>query len=84
MNAPAALAVEGGMDAPGTITLTLDGKQHQVPAGTTLSRLVEQLGFAPNAVGTAVNGRFVARSRREHAALHPGDSILLFQPIAGG
>jgi sulfur carrier protein len=67
-----------------TIAVLLDGDARQIPVGTTLAVLVAELGYAPAAVGTAVNGRFVARGGRETLELMAGDSILLFQPIAGG
>lgn len=66
------------------ITIALDGAARDIPAGTTLGSLVCGLGFAPGAVGTAVNGHFVARGQRDALQLQPGDSVLLFQPIAGG
>ena len=72
------------MNAPITITVALDGQPYQIPAGTTLAALVAGLEYAPNAVATAVNGRFVARGLREGLQLQAGDSLLLFQPIAGG
>jgi len=67
-----------------TIELRLDDRPHRVPHGTTLGALVQQLGHAPRDVGTALNGRFVARAQRDTCELHPGDSVLLFQPIVGG
>jgi sulfur carrier protein len=67
-----------------TIAVALDGRPREVQAGTTLAALVCELGYAPNAVGTAVNGRFVARGLREGLELRPGDAVVLFQPIAGG
>jgi len=67
-----------------TIAVSLDGRPREVPAGTTLATLVGELGYAANAVGTAVNGRFVARGLREGLQLRSGDSVLLFQPITGG
>jgi sulfur carrier protein len=66
------------------IPVALDGRPRQIPAGTTLAALVAELGHAPNLVGTAVNGRFIARGLREQLELRSGDSVLLFQPIAGG
>jgi sulfur carrier protein len=66
------------------ITIALDGKDREIASGTTLAVLVAALGFAPAAVGTAVNGRFVARGLRDGLQLQAGDSVLLFQPIAGG
>jgi sulfur carrier protein len=67
-----------------TIAVSLDGRPREIPVGTTLAALVCELGYAPTAVGTAVNGRFVARGLREELQLRPGDSVLLFQPITGG
>jgi sulfur carrier protein len=72
------------MNDDDTIELRLDDRPHRVPAGTTLAALVQQLGHAPRDVGTALNGRFVARAQRDACSLHPGDAVLLFQPIVGG
>ena len=72
------------MNDVATIAVALDGNPHRIAVGTTLAALVDQLGYAPNAVGTAVNGCFVARGWREGLRLQSGDSVLLFQPIAGG
>jgi sulfur carrier protein len=67
-----------------SIRIALDGKDREIASGTTLAALVATLGFGPAAVGTAVNGRFVARALRDALQLQAGDSVLLFQPIAGG
>lgn len=67
-----------------TITVLLDGQPHTLAAGAALAELVAQRGHAPNAVGTAVNGLFVARGQRAACALQDGDAVLLFQPIVGG
>ena len=66
------------------ILIQLDGQPRRVPEGLTLARLVEQLGHAPERVGTAVNGDFVPRDQRAARALAEGDAVLLFQPIVGG
>lgn len=66
------------------IRIVLDGAPHALPAGTTLASLVAALGHRPEAVGTAVNGVFVARAHRSDYALHAGDAVVLFQPITGG
>lgn len=67
-----------------TIAVLLDGRPHTLAAGTGLAELVAELGHAPNAVSTAVNGVFVARGQRAACALQEGDAVLLFQPIVGG
>ncbi|MDR1967079.1 MAG: sulfur carrier protein ThiS [Burkholderiaceae bacterium] len=66
------------------ITVLLDGQPRRLPAATTLAALIEQLGHAPERVGTAVNGDFVARSQRAARVLTEGEQVLLFQPIVGG
>jgi len=77
--APARTGMTGG-----AITIALDGQPRRVPAGTALADLVAQLGHAPEAVSTAVNGDFVARGARAAHVLMEGDAVLLFQPIVGG
>jgi len=67
-----------------TIELLLDGTPQRLAAGTTLAALVESLGHAPDAVGTAVNGAFVARAARDARVLQAGDAVFLFKPIVGG
>lgn len=67
-----------------SITVLLDGQPHPLPAGTALADLVAQLGHAPHAASTAVNGFFVARGQRPACVLQDGDAVLLFQPIVGG
>jgi sulfur carrier protein len=66
------------------IAVSVDGKPHSMPAGSTLSELIASLGHEPNQVTSAVNGMFVARGQRESRRLQPGDAVLLFKPIEGG
>jgi sulfur carrier protein len=66
------------------VQIELDGRPHALPAGSTLAALVAALGQRPEAVGTAVNGVFVARAHRDDYVLHGGDAVVLFQPITGG
>jgi sulfur carrier protein len=66
------------------IAIQLDGRSHDVPEHSTLASLVDALGHAPNAVGTAVDGVFVPRGQRVELTLREGVAVLLFQPIVGG
>jgi sulfur carrier protein len=72
------------MNTSSTIPISLDGARLELPPETSLAALLEQLGHAPAAVATAVNGSFVARAQRGQRVLQPGDAVLLFQPIVGG
>jgi len=68
----------------GAIEVLVDGRPRPVRPGSTLADLVAELGLAPQAMATAVNGAFVARGQRGDCVLKAGDAVLLFQPIVGG
>ena len=59
-------------------------QEHELPPGSSVADVVQRMGQAPNAVSTAVNGQFVARTARAGHLLADGDQVLLFQPIVGG
>ena len=66
------------------VLTTVNGEPRELPAGTTLSRLVELLGQRPADVATAINGEFVPRDSRPQQVLRAGDQVVCFQPIVGG
>ncbi|MEJ2803943.1 sulfur carrier protein [Comamonas sp. BIGb0124] len=66
-----------------TIHITVNGEPLQTEA-RDLATLVTQLGQAPQALATALNGEFVARTARADTPLAEGDAIFTFQPITGG
>ena len=66
------------------ITVNVNGQPHALLASTPLDALVAHLGHAPDAVATAVNGEFVARTQRHERILCEGDLVTFFQPIVGG
>ncbi|MCC2674169.1 MAG: thiS [Ramlibacter sp.] len=67
-----------------TLQITLNGEPRPVPEGQTLADLVAALGQPPQALATAVNGEFVARTARAETLLRDGDAVFTFQPITGG
>lgn len=69
---------------PPTLTITLNGAAQPCAPGTTVADLIAHLHVAPEAVATAVNGCFLARSQRAGHMLQAGDSVTTFQPIEGG
>lgn len=66
------------------MTLTVNGQAREVPEGTTVRALIEQLGLAGAACAAEVNKRLVPR--REHAEhpLREGDVIELVSLVGGG
>lgn len=67
-----------------TLSITLNGEPRRLAAPCTLAALLVDLGQAPEAVATAVNGDFVARTARAGHLLQDGDAVFTFQPITGG
>lgn len=64
--------------------LTINGKEAQTAAGTTVARLVAELGFAPGQVAVERNRGIVPRSGWEETVLCAGDAIEIVQFIGGG
>jgi sulfur carrier protein len=50
----------------------------------TLAELCEDLGFGGAKIATAVNGRFVAATRRDSVPLTAKDEIEIVSPRQGG
>lgn len=65
------------------LNLTVNGQACQSDA-VTLQDWVNAQGLVPQAIATALNGRFVRRDARAALRLNEGDVILTFQPIEGG
>lgn len=64
-------------------SLTVNGEPAET-AADTLAALVESLGFAENAVATALNGAFVPRGQRGETGLAAGDKVEIVAPRQGG
>ena len=77
---------QAGLDlrSPSAIRLSVNGSEHRVAETSTLAGLLAALGHAPESVGTAVNGEFLARAQRGDCRLRDGDRVTFFQPIVGG
>jgi sulfur carrier protein len=64
--------------------VTVNGEPHELPEGSTLEALLQELGLPHDAQATAVNGDFVPRTSRPARGLREGDAVTCFQPIVGG
>jgi sulfur carrier protein len=63
---------------------TLNQQPQAWREGLSIAALLAELGRAPDAVATALNGVFVPRGQRAETLLRPGDELTLIQPITGG
>lgn len=66
------------------ITVSLNGEKRDLPAGTTLSGLLEILELNPGKVGVELNRVILPRSQYETTEIKPDDSLEIVQFVGGG
>ena len=64
--------------------LTVNGEARRLPAGTTVSQLLEQLQVAPERVVVEVNLAILKRARHPDTVLQDGDQVEIVQFVGGG
>jgi len=65
-------------------TVVLVNGERTETGAASLAELVAQLGHAPEAVATALNGDFVPRQARAGSSLTAGDKVEIVAPRQGG
>lgn len=63
--------------------IQVNGRPCEVSADT-LQSLLQELGYADQKVGTALNQEFVRDRDRETTRLHEGDAVEIVTPRQGG
>ncbi|GAN71242.1 sulfur carrier protein ThiS [Acetobacter syzygii] len=58
--------------------------QAQEVSASTLAALIDELGYAGARIATALNGQFVPKTARAHAALDAGARVEIVAPMQGG
>jgi len=66
------------------VTVTLNGQTRELPDGTGLMALIEQLGLRPGSVVVEHNGEALPRSEMDGVTLADGDRLELVRAVAGG
>lgn len=66
------------------MTITLNGRSRDLPEGTGLVALIEQLGLRPGSVVVERNGEALVRSEMDAVVLADGDRLELVRAVAGG
>lgn len=64
--------------------VTLNGETRDLPDGTGLVALIEQLGLRPGSVVVERNGEALVRSEMAAITLADGDRLELVRAVAGG
>ncbi|BBM63378.1 sulfur carrier protein ThiS [Vibrio alfacsensis] len=68
----------------GVITIAINEQSHQVATGSNLQQIISQFELPEMSCVFAINNNVVPRSEWASTVLSQGDSISLFQAIAGG
>ena len=66
------------------ITLTVNGSERQMPAGSNLAHLIDQLSLTGKRVAIERNGEIVPRSQYAQTALLHGDQLEIVVAVGGG
>ncbi|MFM8339164.1 MAG: sulfur carrier protein ThiS [Fluviibacter sp.] len=66
------------------MNLSVNGKAHQCPPGTTVSVLLDQLTLTGRRVAVERNGDIVPRSQHASTMLLEGDEIEIVVAVGGG
>ena len=63
---------------------TINGETRELPDGTTVAALLEELGAPRFGIAVARNDRVVRRSEYETHVIADGDTIEIIKAVAGG
>ncbi|MGH3053190.1 MAG: sulfur carrier protein ThiS [Gaiellaceae bacterium] len=65
-------------------TVVVNGREHDVPSGETVARLLDRLGLGSRYALVERNGEPLERDRFNETALESGDRLIVARPVAGG
>ncbi len=64
--------------------VTVNAQEREVPPGTTVRGLIEQMGLAKQACAAEVNKNLIPRRQHESHELRDGDRVELVSLVGGG
>jgi thiamine biosynthesis protein ThiS len=68
----------------GLSTVVVNGREHDVPTGETVAKLLDRLGLGSRYALVERNGEPLERERYDETALQSGDRLVVARPVAGG
>ncbi|MBK7874748.1 MAG: sulfur carrier protein ThiS [Planctomycetes bacterium] len=66
------------------VKVLVNGETRELAPGTSVARLIEELGLRPEIVAVEVNRELVTRARRASTELEDGDRVELVTLVGGG
>ncbi|MEI2418365.1 sulfur carrier protein ThiS [Orrella sp. JC864] len=64
--------------------IVLNGESRELPAGTTVAALLQELGYAGKRLAVERNGEIVPKSQHAQAELAEGDQLEIVVAVGGG
>ncbi len=68
----------------GLSTVVVNGREHDLPTGETVARLLDRLGLESRYALVERNGEPLERERYSEVKLESGDQLVVARPVAGG
>ncbi len=72
------------MSTSGTIRVTVNGNERELPAGRTVTQTLELLGLAPQLVVVEHNREILDRARLPEVEVRAGDNLEIVHFVGGG
>jgi thiamine biosynthesis protein ThiS len=66
------------------VTVTVNGRSHELEQGETVARMLERLGLGGRFALVERNGEPVERAAYAEVRLASGDVLVVARPVAGG
>lgn len=67
-----------------TITVSLNGKNHEIKEGTSLSDFVRTLGLQPKGIAIAIDYEVVPKDKWQETLLSDHLELMLIHAVSGG
>jgi sulfur carrier protein len=64
--------------------IKLNGKEHDISDGTTLSAFVESLGLKPQGIAIAIDYEVIPKDQWKETVLSDKLELILIQAVSGG
>lgn len=66
------------------ITITCNGKPHEVPEGNTILDLLKKFELTEQRIAIEMNRKIIPKSIYHQTTLQPGDKVEIVHAIGGG
>jgi len=66
------------------MNIQLNGQPRDIPVGTTVTQLVELLGYTGKRIAVERNGEIVPKSQHEITSLNQDDKLEIVVAVGGG